>query len=154
MTLSSALALELDPVRALLEETSTVILATRSADGTPRATPVYFAVDAGLRLIFLSDPKSLHAENCAREPRASVALYADEPDWRKLRGVQMQGSVERLSGEAAEAAGRAVYAGRFPFIGQLAEALAVSAAYAFTPAWIRLIDNRRGFGFQQEWRLP
>jgi uncharacterized protein YhbP (UPF0306 family) len=153
VTLSSALALELDPVRALLEETSTLVLATRSADGTPRATPVYFAVDADLRLIFLSDPKSLHAENLAREARASVALYADEPDWRRLRGVQMQGNVERLSGEASEV-GRGVYASRFPFIGQLAEALAASAAYAFAPSWIRLIDNRRGFGFQQEWRLP
>ena len=152
MTLSSALALELEPVRTLLEETSTLVLATRSAEGTPRATPLYFAADAELRLIFLSDPGSIHSLNADRDGRASVALYPEEADWRRLRGLQMAGSVQKLGGPQAEAA-RASYARRFPFIGQLAEALAASAVYAFQPTWIRLIDNRRGFGFQQEWSL-
>ena len=152
MTLSSALALELEPVRTLLEETSTLVLATPSADGTPRATPVFFAADAELRLIFLSDPGSMHSRNADRDGRASVALYPEEADWRRLRGVQMEGIVGRLGGPDAEAA-RGVYSRRFPFIGQLAEALAASAIYAFQPRWIRLIDNRRGFGFQQEWSL-
>jgi uncharacterized protein YhbP (UPF0306 family) len=152
VTLSSALALELEPVRTLLEETSTLVLATRSADGTPRATPVYFAADAELRLIFLSDPGSIHSLNADRDGRASVALYPEEADWRRLRGLQMAGSVRKLGGAEAEAA-RVSYARRFPFIGQLAEALAASAVYAFQPTWIRLIDNRTGFGFQQEWSL-
>jgi uncharacterized protein YhbP (UPF0306 family) len=152
VTLSPALALELEPVRALLEETATLVLATRSADGTPRATPVYFAADAELHLIFLSDPGSVHSLNTDLDGRASVALYPDEADWRRLRGLQMAGGVEKLGGADAEAA-RGIYARRFPFIGQLAEALAASAVYAFCPTWIRLIDNRRGFGFQQEWSL-
>ncbi len=152
MTLPPALALELEPVRALLEETATLTLATRSADGTPRATPVYFAADPSLRLIFLSDPESIHSLNADRDGRASVALYPDEADWRRLRGLQMQGIVGRLEGPEAEA-GRGIYARRFSFIGQLAEALAAGATYAFRPTWIRLIDNRRGFGFQQEWSL-
>ena len=152
MTLPSALALELDPVRTLLEETTTLVLATRSADGTPRATPVYFAADPALRLIFVSDPGSVHSLNTARDAHASLALYPEERDWRRLRGLQMQGSVERLGGPEAEAA-RGIYSRRFPFLGQLAEALAASATYAFQPTWIRLIDNRRGFGFQQEWSL-
>lgn len=152
MTIPSALALELEPVRALLEETATLTLATRSADGTPRATPLYFAADPALRLIFLSDPRSTHSLNADRDGQASVALYPEEVDWRRLRGLQMQGIVERLEGPQADAA-RGVYAHRFTFIGQLAEALAASATYAFRPTWIRLIDNRRGFGFQQEWSL-
>jgi len=152
VTVSSALAIELDPVRALLEETSTLVLATRSADGTPRATPLYFAFDPSLRLVFVSDPNSAHSQNLAHAQLASAALYSQEGDWRRLRGLQLQGHVEALTGDEAQAA-RTVYTGRFPFIGQLAEALAASAVYAFQPTWIRLIDNRRGFGFQQEWSL-
>lgn len=152
MTLPSMLAAELEPVRALLEETTTLVLATRSADGAPRATPLYFAADPDLRLIFLSDPGSAHSLNVGRDGRASLALYPEESDWRRLRGLQMQGIVDRLEGPAAEAA-RGVYSRRFAFLGLLAQALAASATYAFRPTWIRLIDNRRGFGFQQEWTL-
>ena len=38
-----------------------MVLATRMPDGTPRATPVFFAADPSLRLVFLSDPKSVHS---------------------------------------------------------------------------------------------
>jgi uncharacterized protein YhbP (UPF0306 family) len=28
-----------------------------------------------------------------------------------------------------------------------------NALYEYIPAWVRLVDNRRGFGFKQEWDL-
>jgi len=28
-----------------------------------------------------------------------------------------------------------------------------NALYVFSPTWVRLVDNRRGFGFKQEWDL-
>ena len=143
---------DLDPVRALLDETTTMVLATRGPDGTPRATPVYFAAEENLRLIFLSDPDSAHSRNLSSAPQSSVAIYPEEPDWRRLRGVQMTGRAAAIDGPEAELARRA-YARRFPFVGELARALDASRTYAFLPSWVRLIDNRRGFGFQQEWRL-
>ncbi len=152
MTLSLLLERELEPVRALLDETTTMALATRMPDGTPRATPVFFAADSSLRLVFLSDPRSVHSLNLARLPEASAALYPEEADWRRLRGLQMQGRAEALAGALADDA-RHIYAQRFPFVTQLAEALAASQIYAFRPSWVRLIDNRRAFGFQQEWTL-
>jgi len=36
----------------------------------------------------------------------------------------------------------------------LEEMVARNALYVFQPRWIRLVDNRRGFGFKQEWTLP
>jgi uncharacterized protein YhbP (UPF0306 family) len=152
VTLPQSLERELEPVRTLLDETTAMVLATRMPDGNPRATPVFFAVDPSLRLLFLSDPKSVHCLNLARLSEASAALYPEEADWRRLRGVQMQGRATALAGTEADAA-RGVYAKRFPFVTQLAEALAASQIYAFHPTWVRLIDNRRGFGFQQEWSL-
>ncbi len=152
VTLMTPLERELEPVRALLDETTTMVLATHMPDGTPRATPVFFAADSSLRLVFLSDPKSVHSLNLTRLPEASAAVYPEEADWRRLRGLQMQGRAEALAGAQADDA-RHIYAQRFPFVTQLAEALAASQIYAFRPSWVRLIDNRRGFGFQQEWAL-
>lgn len=152
MTLPPALAGDLDQLLALLNETTTMVLATRMPDATPRATPLYFAVHEALQLVFLSDPGSLHSRNLRRAPDVSVALYPEESDWRKLRGLQMMGSAAALAGAEAEAAQR-TYARRFGFVTELSQALAASQVYMFTPSWIRLIDNRRRFGFQQEWSL-
>ena len=152
MTLPADLNRDLAPIRVLLEETTTMVLGTRMPDGTPRATPVFFATDDGLRPIFLSDPASVHCRNLAASPQASAAMYPEEGDWRKLRGVQMTGLARALDGSEAEAA-RRTYARRFPFVAELASSMAASRMYAFTPSWVRLIDNRRGFGFQQEWSL-
>jgi hypothetical protein len=51
VTLPAELGRDLDPARALLEETIRMVLATRMPDGSPRATPVFFATDERLRLI-------------------------------------------------------------------------------------------------------
>jgi uncharacterized protein YhbP (UPF0306 family) len=103
-----------------------------------------------LRLIF-SDPDSAHSRNLV-SAQASVAIYPEESDWRRLRGVQMTGHAAEIEGSEAELARRA-YAHRFPFVSELAQALDASRTYAFRPSWVRLIDNRRGFGFQHEWML-
>jgi uncharacterized protein YhbP (UPF0306 family) len=152
VTLPPALAGDLDQLLALLNETTTMVLATCMPDATPRATPLYFAVHDALQLVFLSDPGSLHSRNLRRARGVSVALYPEESDWRKLRGLQMMGSAAALAGAEAEAAQR-TYACRFGFVTELSQALAASQVYMFTPSWIRLIDNRRRFGFQQEWSL-
>jgi uncharacterized protein YhbP (UPF0306 family) len=152
VTLSADLQRELAPLRALIEETKTMVLTTRMPDGTPRATPVFFAADENLRLIFLSDPESVHSRNLAASPQVSAAMYPEEGDWRKLRGVQMMGRAAELQGGSVDEATR-VYARRFPFVAELASAMGASRIYALTPSWVRLIDNRRRFGFQQEWSL-
>jgi uncharacterized protein YhbP (UPF0306 family) len=152
VTLLANIGRDLDPVRALLEETTTMVLATRMPDGSPRATPVFFAADEHLRLIFLSDPDSVHSLNLSASPHASGAMYPEEGNWRKLRGVQMTGHARVLDGAEEEAA-RRTYARRFPCVADLASTMAASRIYSFTPSWVRLIDNRRGFGFQQEWSL-
>jgi pyridoxine/pyridoxamine 5'-phosphate oxidase len=89
MTLPPALEGDLDRVLALLQETTTMVLATTMPDGAPRATPVFFAVHESLTLVFLSDDGSIHSRNLHRAPEVSVALYSQESDWRKLRGLQM-----------------------------------------------------------------
>lgn len=143
---------DLAPLLELLAETTTLTLATLDPDGTPRATPLYFAPDAQADLVFLSDPETPHAQNLANSPRAAVGAYPEAAHWREIRGVQMKGVVERLAGNEAERA-LALYRSRFTFVDEVPAALEGMSAYIFRPAWARLIDNRHGFGFRREWRF-
>jgi uncharacterized protein len=150
---------------AVLQETNTLTLATLDPDGAPRATPLFFAVDPNpnrvsignlvrpFSLLFLSDPASAHGLDLARDPRTSAALYPGETDWRSLRGAQMKGHAERLQGEASESA-LTTYRQRISIAAELEATVARSAVYRFIPAWVRLIDNRRGFGHREEWTWP
>ena len=138
-------------LRLVLAETPALTLATLDADGTPRATPLYFAVDDALRLLFLSGGETIHASNLSRRPEAAAALYPAVDDWRALRGLQLKGQVETL-GPAPHRPEFAIYLDRFPFAAGLAPQIETSLLFRLAPTWIRLIDNRRGFGFQCEWQ--
>jgi uncharacterized protein YhbP (UPF0306 family) len=144
---------DLSHLQAIVAESTTLTLATLDPDGTPRATPLFFAADDGLNLYFLSDPDSQHARNLRRDPQAAVGLYPRVTDWRQIRGLQMKGRVDVVP-QGEHDACMAIYRARFPFLAELPEAVSGSKLYCFAPGWIRLVDNRQGFGHQQEWRLP
>ncbi len=135
----------------LLKETPAFTLATLDPNGAPRATPLFFASDE-LALIFLSDPSSQHSHNLQADPRCAASLYPAITDWRELRGLQMRGRARHLT-EAEAPHALELYLRRFPFAADLAAAVEGAAPYRFQPSWIRRIDNRQGFGFQQEWQL-
>jgi uncharacterized protein YhbP (UPF0306 family) len=82
----------------------------------------------------------------------AAGVFPAVDDWRAIRGLQIKGTVSPLKGAEREEA-LALYARRFPFTAALADATERSAVFRLTPTWIRLIDNRRGFGFKQEWTL-
>lgn len=132
---------------------STLTLATTGADGEPHNAPLYFAADPQLRLFFFSDPASQHSQDLVRDPRAAVSFYPLGASWEAIRGVQMRGAARSLGPGPLRDAGWAVYRAKFPFVEALAEAIARSQLYVFEPRWVRLVDNRRGFGFKQEWTL-
>lgn len=133
---------------------STLTLATCGADGAPHAAPVYFAADAGPRLYFFSDPASQHSLDLERDPRAAAAIYPECDGWQEIRGLQLRGQVHRVPPGAEWDAAWACYAARFPFVHALKAIVARNTLYVFIPHWVRLVDNRRGFGFKQEWTLP
>jgi uncharacterized protein YhbP (UPF0306 family) len=43
------------------------------------------------------------------------------------------------------------YLTKFPFAAGLEQMVARNSLHFFTPTWVRLVDNRQGFGFRQEW---
>ena len=141
-------------VAAFLREHHVMTLATQGEAGI-WAAAVFFAAD-GLDLVFLSSPKSRHAEDLARDARVAVTIQRDYADWPQITGIQAEGVVEALDGPARDRA-RTLYGERFPVVGRaagvpaaIAEALARVRWYRFRPRRLYLIDNRLGFGHRDE----
>lgn len=132
---------------------TTMTLATTSPGGAPFAAPVFFAADPELRLVFFSSTGSQHGRNLTSDPRAAVAIYPECRSWQEIRGAQARGRVAQLQSGPARRAAFAVYLEKFPFVESMADEMARNHLYTFTPSWLRLVDNRRGFGFKREWEL-
>lgn len=143
-----------DRVQRVLREHHVLTLATRDGDAV-WAAALFYAHD-GLDLYFLSKPGSRHAGNLARNPRCAATIQRDYDDWPRIVGIQAEGEVVTLDGDA-RAHARAVYTARFPFVGRLggapaaiAEALNQVHWYRFRPRRLYLIDNSLGFGHREE----
>lgn len=133
-------------------------LATQGADGQPHAATVYFAADAQRRsLYFFSDAASQHSRDLATNPQAAVTIDPPAASWQEIRGLQLRGAVSLVpaggSPESEWQRAWQLYAEKFPFVRELREIVARNTLYAFHPRWARRTDNRRGFGFKEEWTL-
>lgn len=133
---------------------STMTLATTGASAEPHAAPVYFVAGENRALYFFSDPESQHSRDLAQNPMAAAAVYPESFDWQDIRGLQMHGEVYPVPAGAEWEAAWRVYAAKFPFVTALKAVVARNRLYAFAPRWIRLVDNRRSFGFKKEWSVP
>lgn len=137
-----------------LLDLSTLTLATCSPAGEPHGAALYFAADENLRLYFFSDQSSQHAQDILVDARAAVTIQPECHGWQDIRGLQMRGQVHLVqSGDEWEHAW-GVYVKKFPFVSELQEIVAQNQFYVFLPHWVRLVDNRRGFGYKSEWTLP
>jgi predicted pyridoxine 5'-phosphate oxidase superfamily flavin-nucleotide-binding protein len=61
--------------RSVLDETSYAVLATADADGTPWATPVWFAHEDLDRLYWLSWPGSRHSKFIQQRPEVALTVF-------------------------------------------------------------------------------
>lgn len=146
-------------IAAFLAEHTTATLTTIGADGAPAAAAVFYAHDAGLNLYFLSEERTQHGQNLLANPAVAGAIQADGQDWRAIRGLQLRGRAEPISG-AALAHAAALYGRKYAFVGALltgAEGpgvltgpLARARFWVLRPTWFRLIDNTVRFGFKEE----
>jgi uncharacterized protein len=132
---------------------STMTLSTCGSEGGPHAAPVYFAHDVNHSLYFFSDPSSQHARHISVSSRAAAAIYPECQDWQDIRGLQYHGTVAPLERGAEWENAWKIYVRKFPFVSELRELVEMSQFYVFKPDWIRLVDNRQGFGYKREWQF-
>ena len=128
-------------------------LSTCSPDGAPHAAAVYFVCrdQPVLHLYFFSEDASQHGHDLAANSRAAVTMYPECFDWQDIRGIQMRGEAHPVPRGAEWDQAWQAYQEKFPFTLQFSELVARNQLYVFSPEWIRVVDNRRGFGFKQEW---
>jgi uncharacterized protein YhbP (UPF0306 family) len=138
-------------VRSLLNAVPAMTVAT-SADGHPWAADVYFAT-AGYEFVFFSSPASRHSQNLLGNPSCAATVHLPATSWREIKGLQMEGTAESVTGVEATARALLVYFAKFPFARDLMsnasvvtkKALGVKA-HVFRPERIHYIDNSLGFG--------
>lgn len=138
-------------ILAYLSSHNTLTLAT-GHDGKPFACSLFYVND-DFDLYFVSDPKTQHAENIALQPNVSAAIHEDYRDWRAIQGIQLEGECKQLSNTIESSKALLLYASKFPFVAQLASAMAKVKFFKITPRWVRFVDNTRGFGFKEEIQL-
>ena len=140
-----------------LKNHNTMTLATCNAE-TPWAATVFFASD-DLRLYFFSSPESRHCQNLGANSRVAVTVQEDYKDWRKIKGIQLEGRVELVNGVGAKAKAMAAYAFKFPEViklftdpanGALHKAFLKVNFYCVVPEKLYFIDNEQGFGKRME----
>jgi uncharacterized protein YhbP (UPF0306 family) len=141
-------------IESFLGKHHVMTLATSSYNG-PWAAAVFYASDR-LDLYFVSWHGSRHCADFETGSTVAAAIHAECEDWRRVKGVQLEGRAKRLTGKAREQA-RKLYGSKFPQLAdpgcapaQVSSALAKSQWYRLVPRRLRFIDNSRGLGHREE----
>lgn len=101
-----------------LNSHSLLFLATASSDGNVHVAPMFYATDG--RGVFFSAPdESDTARNLKENPTAAFAVAEPPADWGKARGLQVEGPVTELDGDAEAKAGE-LFKAKFPHLGDAA----------------------------------
>ena len=144
-------------ILSYMESHNTMTLGT-CRDNVPWAATVFYAGD-GLRLYFFSSPDSRHCQNLAANPHVAVTIQEDYRDWRKIKGIQLEGVVTGVDSLIEKGKAMAVYARKYPEVikvftdptsGIFYQAFLKVKFFRVVPERIFYIDNEQGFGKRQE----
>jgi len=129
-------------------------LATSGHKG-PWAAAVFY-VNLDFSLYFLSAGHTRHAQNMAATPQLAAAIHEDYKDWPAIKGIQLEGEVEKLYGLERQAA-ISLYGEKYPFIQGAVPQLRMSLAkvnwYCLIPSRLYFIDNSKGLGHRDQINL-
>lgn len=139
-------------------------LATQRVEEGPWAAALFYVVDSEINLYFLSHPATRHCQQMALDPRVAATINDSPAAWASIHGLQVEGRAAAVEPARRDTV-QALYFARFPNVRTvvsdprtaderlIAERFMAARFYEVVPRRIRLIDNRRGFGHQEELRL-
>jgi general stress protein 26 len=125
-------------IRAILEENRVMAVATVRPDGWPQATMVGYVYD-DLSLYFAVARDSQKLANIAREPRVSIALGREGPDW--IRGLSIAALASEVTDVAEVGRLNRLIAARYPEEIVFAPRKADSALLRAQPRVISIVDH-------------
>jgi uncharacterized protein YhbP (UPF0306 family) len=130
-----------EKMTAFVAEHHVLTLAT-SCEGVPYAAPLFYAYDAERnRFIFASGAETEHAKQMLENPSVAAGIYLETETVGKIQGLQCLGTVV-----PADDADKKCYFGRYPYARALQPTL-----WRLEPTWMKLTDNRLGFGKKLLW---
>ncbi|WP_345985100.1 pyridoxamine 5'-phosphate oxidase family protein [Sulfurimonas sp. HSL-1656] len=131
----------LESIAAFVREHHVLTLAT-SRDDSPYATPLFYAYDDTRNcFVFASAEETEHTAQMKANPSVAAGIALETDAVGKIQGLQCRGRV--VASDAADA--RCYYA-RFPYARALLPTL-----WRLEPSWMKLTDNRLGFGKKLVW---
>ena len=126
---------------AFLKEQHLLSLAVCDEEG-PYGASCFYAFDPEhIALIFASDPQTRHMQIIERDPRAAGTIHLCERTVAKIVGVQFRGRVHPATPED-----KRLYLERFPYARAMRPTL-----WRIDLEWIKMTDNRLGFGTKIIW---
>lgn len=137
-----------------LQTHQVMTLATMGEDGV-WATAVFYA-NQDFNLYFLSAEHTRHVQNLNSQPHIAATIQEDYRDWQNIKGIQLEGFVEQLSG-SEKIKTITKYTEKFLFLAnpntKITAALTKVNWYQLTPTHLYFIDNSKGFGYRTEIEL-
>jgi uncharacterized protein len=139
---------------------NTMTLATCAGE-VPWAATVFYASEQW-KLYFFSVPQSRHCQNLAVNSRVAVTIQEDYKDWRRIKGIQLEGKGLLVDSILEKTKAMAVYAGKYPEVmklfttpgsGVFYQAFLKVKFYCVVPEKMFYIDNEQGFGKRHELEL-
>lgn len=131
----------LEAIVAFIREHHVMTLATCDR-GNTCATPLFFAYDAQRNcFVFASDAHTNHATQMAKNPKVAAGISLETDTVGKIQGLQLRGTVHD-----ADTDDHKCYFGRFAYAKAMRPRL-----WRLEPVWMKLTDNRLGFGKKLFW---
>lgn len=134
-----------------LQTHQVMTLATVGEEGV-WATAVFY-VNQEFDFYFLSAEHTRHAQNFLHQSHIAATIQEDYRDWTNIKGVQLEGIVEKLSG-TTQIWAIAQYTKKYPFLEnadtQLVRALTKVNWYQLITKRLYFIDNSKGLGHRVE----
>lgn len=98
-----------DIARAILDANIYVVLATADADGTPWASPVWFAQEDHGEIFWVSAPDARHSRNIAVRPQIAMVVFDSTVAPNTGQAVYMSATAEQVRDPAEIERGMAVF---------------------------------------------
>jgi len=120
-------------------------LATSSNNQPYTSTCFYVYIESINMFVFTSDETTKHIADAINQPFVAGAIALETSIIGKIRGIQFTGIIKRLEEKELSMAKKA-YIMKFPIA-----LLAKTTLWGITPNFIKMTDNRLGFGKKLIW---
>ncbi len=147
----------LSEAATLLAQCRTAALATTDPQGNPHAANIQYVHDDQLRLYYISGKDSAHSQHILANPTVALTVYHhDDTESKTIRGLQIHARADTVTDRNEHREVARLYKDRFPFVKTnpiFLAAIKLQGFYRLTPTWIRMVDNRKRFGWKAEVEL-